>query len=252
MASKTDYSRCWANCLGDCAEGMSGEHYISQSVFTDADIRVQGFSWCKGEAKPIRVETLKTQILCKKHNTQLSDIDSAARASLNSIRDAWVLFDARNKLQERAWRIKRFEVDMLRLERWSLKTLINLNHIDGWVIGDHPSKKYMPNRELVEVVFGHKRFTDAKGLYMMARAKQEITLMEGAFSFSATTNAQQLVGGHLWLWGIPFYISIYPEPIKGSDGSPLMRMNMTHWFQTWDDKRRQVKSHCITFKYPSN
>jgi hypothetical protein len=47
MTSKTDYSNCWANCLGDCAEGMSGEHYISQSAFIHANINVQGFSWCR-------------------------------------------------------------------------------------------------------------------------------------------------------------------------------------------------------------
>ena len=249
--SKTDYSNCWANCLGDCAEGMSGEHYISQSVFIHADINVQGFSWCK-EPKQIRLETLKKKILCKKHNSQLSDVDAAARASLESIRDAFMLFDARSKLRERRWSIKRFEVDMLKLERWSLKTLINLNHMGiGWVIGDEPARPKVPTRELAEVAFGRRRFADAKGLYVMAKGKQVIDFVEGGFSFCATTKDQQLVGGKLWLWGVPFYISIYPEPVE-ADGAPMMRRNMTHWFQTWDDKRRQVKSHCVLFNYPKD
>jgi hypothetical protein len=180
MASKTDYSNCWANCLGDCAEGMSDEHYISQSVFIDADIQVQGFSWCK-EPKQMLLETLKKRILCKKHNSQLSEVDAAAKASLVSIRDAWTLFNARGKLHERRWNVRRFEVDMLRLERWSLKTLINLNHISGWTIGDDASKPHTPPCELVEVAFGRKRFTHAKGLYSMSKGQQVIDFHEGAF-----------------------------------------------------------------------
>lgn len=249
MPSKTDYSKCWATCLGDCAEGMSGEHYISQSVFIHADIQVQGFSWCKDEPKQMRLETLKKRILCKKHNSQLSEVDAAAKASLISIRDAYALFNARGKLRERRWNIKRFEVDMLRLERWSLKTLINLNHIDGWMIGDDASKPHTPPCELVEVAFGRKRFTDAKGLYSLSKGQHVIDFHEGAFSFCATTSGQQLVGGRFWLWGVPFYMSIYPDPIQ-ENGAPMMRRQMTHWFQTWDDRRRQVKSHCVLFNYP--
>jgi hypothetical protein len=100
-------------------------------------------------------------------------------------------------MRERRWSIKRFHVDMLKLERWSMKTLINLNHIDdkGWVIGDDPARPNLPTRELVEVAFGRRRFTDAKGLYAMAKGKQVIDFVEGGFSFCASTPGQQLVGG---------------------------------------------------------
>jgi len=47
VSATTDYSACWASCLGDCAEGMSDEHLISECLFPSVDIFVQGYSWCK-------------------------------------------------------------------------------------------------------------------------------------------------------------------------------------------------------------
>ena len=75
---------CWAWSLGDCGGGISREHYVSQSVFPDQSIFVQGIDWCLDEAKEIRIETLTAKILCKRHNTALSELD--ATAGLPSIR----------------------------------------------------------------------------------------------------------------------------------------------------------------------
>jgi hypothetical protein len=64
---------------------------------------------------------------------------------------------------------------MLMLERLFVKTLINLNHVRGWQVGDDPTHPQTPTRELVEVVFGLRRFTDAKGLYIAAKAGDNVT-----------------------------------------------------------------------------
>lgn len=69
---------CWARMLGDCAGGMSGEHYLSKSLFLGNTITVRGLPWCKSEPVTISLSTAKANILCKHHNEALSDADSEA------------------------------------------------------------------------------------------------------------------------------------------------------------------------------
>jgi hypothetical protein len=52
---------CWAWSLGDCGGGISREHDVSQSVFPDQSIFVQGMDWCLDKAKEIR-KTLLVRI----------------------------------------------------------------------------------------------------------------------------------------------------------------------------------------------
>jgi len=247
---ESDYSQCWASSLGDCEGLISHEHLISKCLFPDGDINVRGFAWCKDVHKPIRIETLTGKILCEKHNGCLSEVDAAAKVSLESMMKAFAIFKVRDGLKVRRWTIKHFVVDMLLLERWCLKTLINLNHQHGWLIGTNPSEPHIPTKELVEVAFGRRRFTHSEGLYMVAKTGERITLNEGALSIGTTTDGDKLVAGRFTLWGVPFVLSILPEPINATNGATLMRRNMKHGFQTHDDKGRLVTSHFVTFTYP--
>src|ERR1019366_6977884 len=106
-----------------------------------------------------------------------------------------------------------------------------------------------PPSELVEFVFGRKRFIDYKGLYMISKTGSQMTLTEGWLRVTAKSQNGRLVGGQFILWGVPFYLSLLPTPITW-EGAVLMRHGIKHWFQTRDDKGRNVKSHLVTFTYP--
>ena len=60
---------------------------------------------------------------------------------------------------------------------------------------------------------------------------------------------ERLVGATFSLWGLPFYLNLISEPISW-DSANLMRHTVKMWFSTYDNKRRQVKSHRVTLKYP--
>lgn len=122
----TDYSKCWANCLGGCSGGMSQEHLISECLY-DGEIRVKGLPWCRETEKKITIATLTSGILCRRHNSALSDVDAAAKQTLETLRAAFDLWERRKNIVTRSWTIKYFETNMLLLERWCLKTLININ-----------------------------------------------------------------------------------------------------------------------------
>jgi hypothetical protein len=77
---------------------MSGEHIISQALFDDKMIMVQGFKWC-AEPKSIAKAALTRKILCRAHNSELSDLDGAAKDAFDIFREATnrVLKNAENR-----------------------------------------------------------------------------------------------------------------------------------------------------------
>jgi hypothetical protein len=88
---------------GDCEGGISREHYVSQSVFPNQSIFVRGLDWCLDEAKEIRIETLTGKILCKRHNTALSELDSTAGLAFNSIQDHVATTNQRQDMPHLNW-----------------------------------------------------------------------------------------------------------------------------------------------------
>src|SRR3954469_10804919 len=69
---------CWASCLGDCGEGASREHYISEGVFDGELITAFGLPWCSDHPATIGLGSAVAKILCRKHNSALSDFDGEA------------------------------------------------------------------------------------------------------------------------------------------------------------------------------
>lgn len=110
-----------------CDGKISGEHVVSRSVFIAPTVRVHGFAWCKDAAKEVGVGSITAKVLCARHNSALAPLDTAAGNAFQMMRDALALSQKRTKLL--AWEIPelvRFTIDAPLLERWLLKTLLNL------------------------------------------------------------------------------------------------------------------------------
>jgi hypothetical protein len=125
MARAANSGGCWAAALGGCGSRISHEHLVSKCVFPDQSIFVKGLDWCLNEPKEVRIETLTAKILCKDHNSALSELDSWAGRAFNVIRDF-----ARTKMNSEKmpyinWASKQLTVESRNLERWCLKTLLN-------------------------------------------------------------------------------------------------------------------------------
>jgi hypothetical protein len=245
--------KCWAACLGDCGTKGSQEHTISECLYPDQLVMVQGFSWCLDAPKELPSRVLTQQILCEKHNNELgANVDWASKHSRDTLGEAMKLYEIRKSILARRWTIQYFETNMYLLERWCLKTLINVNNQTGWNYTDD-SEPDSPPSELVEFVFGRRRFDDHKGLYVIAQRGATHEMNDGWLRITPKTTCEnpRLVGATFWLWGFPFYLSLMPEKIAW-EGADLMRGEVKWWFQTRDDKTREVKSHRLTFIYPPN
>jgi hypothetical protein len=104
---------------------LSGQHTVTKGLFTEDSVVVQGLDWCK-EPKTIGLSSLTRKILCTHHNSKLSLVDDAAIAAFNAFRKSVQLTDIREKIKERRWAVLHLPVDGAKLERWFLKTLINI------------------------------------------------------------------------------------------------------------------------------
>ena len=141
---------------------------------------MSGLHWCKDGPKPIGNAALTGKILCQKHNSELSELDYGVKRSFDTLSEAWRLYDVRRKIINRRWTQKTFTVDGALLERWFLKTLINLSHGGQWIVGEGTHAAGMPNEELVEIAFGRAAFREKAGLYIAAYdGVQEVLVYPG-------------------------------------------------------------------------
>jgi hypothetical protein len=149
----TNYSKCWANYRGDCDRGMSDEHLLSKALFPEKVVYVSGFSWCGEKEHRIGINSLQRRFLCTKHNNDLSLTDEEGARAVK----AFALGKTEKALHGPL------------LERWLLKTAINLSidselHIGCGMNNSTPS---WPSPYLLAVAYGDLPFSAKMGMYFL-------------------------------------------------------------------------------------
>ncbi len=170
-------------------------------------IKVQGFSWCADQPKEITVATLVTKILCRKHNTDLSPVDASAGQSFDTLREVARLKNVRERMMPIRWNVKKYRLDGIMLERWFLKTLINIAF----------------DREVCHRLRGNGRgtairalepFKGKAGMYTMSRVGMQFDL-EDRVSFSPimqrAPHGEYVAAGIFVFRGFQFLLHLEPE-----------------------------------------
>jgi hypothetical protein len=208
--------RCWAESLGNCSDKLSGEHIVSKGLFIDDLVGVQGLSWCKNEAKIIGLNSLTRNILCTHHNNTLSSIDDAAISAFNAYRESVRLTSVREQMKERRWRITHLQIDGNRLERWFLKTLINVTLGQDQKIGPKSDTPGKPSPDLVEVAYGIRKFPGNAGLHGSAEVGEQINSEDRVtiIPFFDSTN-EYLLGSTFYFRGFRFMLHLGDEGFTG-------------------------------------
>ena len=142
--------RCWAQELGGCAKGFSGEHVISKGLFTEKLITVTGAPWSQQGSKVISLESLKSNILCAHHNSALSPVDAEAQKLFHALPEL-----GRLAASALALRPTVLTINGPLLERWFVKTTINIQMLaakgKAWIGGSDATH---PPIKLVRWAFG--------------------------------------------------------------------------------------------------
>jgi hypothetical protein len=167
---------CWAEVLGDCAGGSSREHYVSDGIFDGEVITAFGLPWCKHVPMRVGLRAAASKILCKRHNEQLSEYDSEA-SKLSRFLYTNLLDDPLTAAETT------LRGDLL--EKWALKTFVNLGFIGALDPIDH--KRTVPNAQLVRNIFRDRVPAGGMGLYFVTGevSNHEFTV---GFSWNAIRN----------------------------------------------------------------
>jgi len=149
---------CWAQILGNCSDKQSVEHLISKAVMNEHGTKNGSnvmFDFKSGIFKTVGPNAYVSKILCRLHNTELSKLDAEAAKTYAALKKLTSLNYLRTLHANSQVMVAAINGDLL--ERWFLKTAID--HIYGYAY-----KLTLPPKQLVEVVFGRRRFPELVGL----------------------------------------------------------------------------------------
>jgi len=239
---------CWANSLGDCSGKMSGEHLVSDALFDDDTVTVQGLPWCKDQPKIIGLSSLVKNVLCTEHNSRLSEADETAKKFRDALR---AMASSQNdhsagELTPSAVN----EVDGFSIERWCAKTIVTFAAGTSARIGDGRNRG-KPSRSLVEIVFGQKHFESRAGLYWMGEVGDNITVNDGVEVMVFTDSEDRVQGARFTLFGFRMLLKLTrgrpgPLSIKFPDGE-VWYPKLLHHPRTLGTKNLNNSIHTLHF-----
>jgi hypothetical protein len=212
---------CWARSRGNCCTTQSGEHYVSATLFAGLKIRVRGFSWCKDEDREIPVAKARANILCKHHNERLSELDSAAGDAFRVFKSVREMEDVREAMSPRIWMVKERQIQGDLLERWFLKTMINLIYMQEqeteWYGGGSGK---LPPSGLVNYCYDDSaRLAQPMGLYGIFPRGAEIVSRDYLL-FQPFFYDDKVIAGIFEFRGFHFMLSIWNRPAPDSYAEP--------------------------------
>ena len=194
--------RCWANPLGGCGS-LSREHVVSRSVIASVcgcPLVVSGFPILP--AGRIGINSLTANILCREHNSALSVLDSVAATLIAFLRKA------------RDPGPHQVELDGELLERWLLKTMINVL-VAGWADG----RRWSPDGRLVEAIFGKREIPAELGMSMVERISQArgddgVSL---TFLWAGAGESERVpIGAHFCVEGLTLFMPLHAHALAAA------------------------------------
>lgn len=247
---------CWASCLGGCSDKVSREHVVSQSLFRDDEVMVQGFSWCP-QLKKIGISSLTAKILCRHHNSMLSPVDQGGADAFDALREMRRISSIREKVGGRFNNVVRHTIDGPLLERWLLKTLINISYNGDKPIGRSSTIAGKPSDELVRIAFGQAQFSGKAGLYIIGMVGMNMHSKD-MFKFAPLVkDGHHIEGGVFVFRGHPLLLFLEPEgvpkPLTGLhiEGYDLGKCAVNFHLQRIKVlSQRKHLSQMLTFTWP--
>ncbi len=199
----TGYSnpQCYANALSDCDSQISREHYVSEGILSlrNGAITLLGFPWLpNGNLKKVSAQALTAKILCKRHNTALSGLDSVAIRFFK-----FLIGDNPNE--------NLLLINGNEIERWMLKMLCGLAASGNITFNSQILHSWTPPDRWLRILFGNANIPSNCGLYYVSgnyhfrNNKMELVPVQNK-------NSNELVAITLTIDGFPFLFSMEPPP----------------------------------------
>lgn len=210
------HPKCYAQKLGGCSQQLSGEHYVSDKVLRAVSlannrVRVSGLKFLPSGEQEIGISSLTGNILCKTHNSALSDFDTAGRDFFNAMERIMVPGSPAGSLR----------VSGDQLEAWMLKTMVGGAFCGAFPLPDEITLKGKPPPAgFLSALFQKERLPEPLGLYLWHGPEGEkfltdhhVLRMQVMTVKPADFGTKSVICGlTMWLFGIVFYLSVFHHP----------------------------------------
>ncbi len=175
----------------------------------DGGVHVQGFPWQGDGWKKLPISALASNILCKRHNSDLSALDAVGEKLVDHLERVEHEFQAGDR-RPWIWVLNGHDV-----ERWLLKTLAGLllSKSGRTTAGEALSPEI--SRAWVEMLFGMRSFPPTWGLYVVGELGHTVATEPKKYNFAPVSVAGNVVGVRAELVGHAFTL-LMTEP-----GRPL-------------------------------
>jgi hypothetical protein len=210
-AMKAKMGTCWAESDGQCGGGKSREHMVSKGLFLTPGIRVHGLKWCKSEPKSVGVNSLTATILCRAHNSNLASLDAEAVRTFDALRRHFTWEATRKEASLISYLAKETPVINAKLlERWLLKTLINLTYRSKFMIGLDGTEAGIPSKSLIDIAYGKQRFNGEAGMYIAANTGMTFASSDTVKFAPLIKDDAIVLGGFFEFRGMRIFLSLLP------------------------------------------
>jgi hypothetical protein len=172
---------------------------------------VSGASWLAGLSKELNADSLRSHILCKRHNECLSPLDCAAGKLFNTISNIYADLRSPASAQETSWYLVSGEM----LELWGMKVMFG-THYSGTAAarGSQVRDSHSIDPEVFIQALSSKRLPAPCGLYCLW-ANRTLAVGPGvSVTPIGTANPPRIGGIQLAIHGIEFDIVFDPSAVN--------------------------------------
>ena len=197
------HPRCYANADRNCSHKISKEHFISDALLRHLEfadkVKIAGLAWQRPqEFDLIPRRGLASRVLCTRHNSAMSHLDSAVEYLCSTIRG----FDQDNLSKPAV-------LSGSDIERWMLKCLMGLS-ASGNATGAMKA-------ECTSILLGTNEWPSGWGLYFNTRASP--IYHTDSLRIETPVSPQNVVmAARFFIQGFPFVLCLGRPDHDGSFG----------------------------------
>jgi hypothetical protein len=192
------------NWTSNCSRTISGEHFISESVLSivspTRSVRVSGAAWiAPGQTQDLPLKALQANILCRRHNSALSPLDTMAGKLFRAVNEIYDDLSRQTLSRKSKWHLFSGE----ELELWLLKTILGFFHAN--VLSQHGRKIAEVQKIMnptIETAFSTGHLAEPCGMYVQKNATALV--QRGVLDFMSLSDerGERIVGCGLTIVGI--------------------------------------------------
>jgi hypothetical protein len=143
-----------------------------------------------------------------------SQLDSVAAHAFDVLRNQTKLSNDRAKNPNQKYRTVVYSLNASVLERWLLKTLINVGYGGDHFIGSNSTREGYPSDDLVKIAFGKTKFAKENGLYVAMKNGMSLKFLDKVQIETLLKDDKYIQGGRFTFRGVYMFLDLVPGGLK--------------------------------------